>query len=78
MGYIFRVTALRDQWGGVIKKGETFTLVESSSSPNSATLGKQLKSMGRNFTTSTSLPSMGLNDKTKNINGWLIENLGKN
>ena len=35
MAWIFRLTALRDQWGGAIKKGETFTLVQSSSSPNS-------------------------------------------
>lgn len=73
MAWIFRLTALRDQWGGAIKKGETFTLVQSSSSPNSNDLLKIVKDRGTYKGTSSSLPSMGMNDSSKNTNGWLVE-----
>jgi hypothetical protein len=73
MAWIFKITALNDQWGGAIKKGETFTLVQNSSSPNHSDLVKIIKDRGTFKGTSSSLPSLGLSDNTKNSNGWLIE-----
>jgi hypothetical protein len=73
MSWIFRLTALRDQWAGAIKKGETFTLVQNSSSPNSNDLVKIIKERGTYKGTSSSLPSMGLDDNEIKINGWIIE-----
>jgi hypothetical protein len=72
MSYVFKLTALRDQWSGAIKKGETFTLVQNSSSPNSNDLVKMIKDRGTYKGTSSSLPSMGSSD-TNEINGWFIE-----
>lgn len=43
MSHIFRVTALRDQWGNCIKKGETFTLVQTSSQPSDQELKNLIK-----------------------------------
>ena len=79
MPYTFRVIALRSQWGGKIQKGESFTLVQSSSSPSSHELKKQLVQSGRNITTSSSLPSMSLPKvgDVKESNGWLIELIHK-
>jgi hypothetical protein len=77
MGYIFRITALDNKWGGVIKKGECFTIICNSSSPNALALKNLLQSMGRTVLQSTSLPSMGQNENFKQINKWLIERLGK-
>jgi hypothetical protein len=73
MAWIFKLTALRDQWGGAIKKGDTFTLVQNSSSPNSNDLVKIVKDRGTFKGTSSSLPSMGLDDDQINVNGWMIE-----
>lgn len=75
MSYIFKLTATRSQWGGAIQAGETFTLVESSSTPNSNTLLKIIKEQGKYKGTSSSLPSMSLNDKIKEADGWIVEKI---
>ena len=73
MTYIFKLTALSDQWGKCIKKGETFTLVQTSSQPSTLELKDLIKKMGRNITTYDSLPSLGDKQNIKESNGWLIE-----
>jgi hypothetical protein len=73
MAWIFKITALSDQWAGAIKKGETFTLVQNSTTPNHSDLVQMIKARGTFKGTSSSLPSLGLNDNVKNSNGWLIE-----
>lgn len=75
MSHIFKLTATRSQWGGAIQAGETFTLVENSSSPNSNTLLKIIKEQGRYKGTSSSLPSMNLDDTYKETNGWIVEKI---
>ena len=75
MSWIIRVTALKDQWGNSIKKGETFTLVQSSSQPSSGELKNMLIKMGRKVTTYSDLPSMGDIIQVKEMNGWLIEKI---
>ncbi len=77
MGYIFKVTALDNKWGGAIKKGECFTIVCSSSSPSELVLKKLLTSMGRDVRQCTSLPFLGLNESIKTTNNWLIEKISK-
>jgi hypothetical protein len=75
MSWIIRVTALKDQWGNSIKKGETFTLVQSSSQPSSGELKNMLTKMGRKVTTYSELPSMGDKIQVKEMNGWLVEKI---
>ena len=75
MSHIFRITALRDQWGNCIKKGETFTLVQTSSQPSDQELKNLIKKMGRSVTSSSGLPSIGDKEQVKEMNGWLIEKI---
>jgi hypothetical protein len=75
MSWIIRVTALKDQWGNSIKKGETFTLVQSSSQPSSLELKNLITKAGRKVTTNSSLPTMGSNEQIKEMNGWLVEKI---
>lgn len=77
MSWIIRVTALKDQWGNSIKKGETFTLVQSSSQPSSLELKNLITKMGRKVTTYSDLPSMSDKEQVKEINGWLVERINK-
>lgn len=75
MSWIIRVTALKDQWGNSIKKGETFTLVQSSSQPSSLELKNLITKMGRKVTTYSDLPSMSDKEQVKEKNGWLVEKI---
>lgn len=75
MSWIIRVTALKDQWGNSIKKGETFTLVQSSSQPSSDELKKMLTKMGRKVTSYSGLPTMSDKEQVKEMNGWLVEKI---
>jgi hypothetical protein len=77
MSWIIRVTALTDQWGNSIKKGETFTLVQSSSQPSSLELKNLITKMGRKVTTYSDLPSMSDKEQVKEKNGWLVEKINK-
>ena len=75
MSWIIRVTALKDQWGNSIKKGEKFTLVQSSSQPSSIELKNLITKMGRKVTTSGDLPTMSDKEQIKEMNGWLVEKI---
>ena len=77
MSWIIRVTALTDQLGNSIKKGETFTLVQSSSQPSSLELKNLITKMGRKVTTYSDLPSMSDKEQVKEKNGWLVEKINK-
>ena len=43
MSWTFRATAMRDQWSGQIKKGESFTWIQNSSSPKAIFLKEQIE-----------------------------------
>lgn len=74
MSWTFRATAMRDQWNGQIKKGESFTWIQNSSSPNAIFLKEQIEKTGRKIAGYSSLPSGPSNvGESKETNGWLLE-----
>ena len=77
MSWVFRITALDNHWGGAIRKGECFTIICNSSSPQTEALKNTLKNMGRTWLQTTSLPHMNEKVQVVNANKWLIERVSK-
>ena len=73
MPYTMKYTTDRDDWGGAVKSGESFTVIQSQSSPNSHSLKEHLVKMGREVNRSSSIGGGGLNVGEKyTSNNWTV------
>jgi hypothetical protein len=76
MPYTMKYTTDRDDWGGAVKSGESFTIIQYTSAPNSHSLKEHLVKIGREVRTSSSMGGGGLDvGEISKSNNWTIERI---
>jgi hypothetical protein len=76
MPYLFKYTATRDTWGGVVKSGESFIVKQYSNAASHNTLKEHLNKSGRSIKSSSSIGGGALEvGETAKSSEWIIERI---